>query len=79
MEEFKTFELLTEQIRPKAADGESTFEPTMHATTRAASAESLHSFKWQPSLGEGGGSFPIHTLIRNSNVDPICCSIPYVL
>ena len=52
MEQFKPFELLTEQIRPRAAEGEPTFEPTTHAPTRAASAESLHSFDQKISFSE---------------------------
>ena len=33
MEKFKPFGLLNEPIRPRVAEGESTFEPTTHAPT----------------------------------------------
>ena len=54
MENFNLLELLTEQIRPRAAEGESTFQFTTYAPTRATSVESLHSFKWKPALRAKG-------------------------
>ena len=50
MKKFKPFELLTERIRLRGAERESTYERTTHSPTRAASAESVHSFKRKPDF-----------------------------
>ena len=50
MEKFNPFQLLTEQIQTRAAEGESTFEATTHAPPRATPVESVDSFEWKPGL-----------------------------